>query len=55
MDPRDGQDDFEKRNVLVPEGIRIPDNTDHSVVTASTELSWLPDNCRDQSATERDI
>jgi hypothetical protein len=55
VDPGAGQGDLEKRNVFVPEGIRIPDHPDHRVVTEPTELSRLPDNCGDLSATERDI
>ena len=55
MDSEADQDDLEKRKALVPEGIRIPDHPDHSVVTAPTELSRLPDNCGDQSAAERGI
>jgi hypothetical protein len=55
MDPGDGQDDLEKRRALVPVGIRIPDHPYHSVVTAPTELSRLPNNCGDQSDTERDV
>jgi hypothetical protein len=55
VDPGTSQDDLEKRKALVPEGIQIPDEPDHSVVTAPTELSRPPDKCGDQSSTERDI
>jgi hypothetical protein len=55
VDPGAGQDDMEKRKVPVPEGMRIPDDPDHSVVTAPTELPRPPDNCGDLSATARDI
>jgi hypothetical protein len=55
VDPGAGQDELGKRKILVPEGIRIPNHPDHSVVTAPTELFRLPDNCGDLSATEKDI
>ena len=52
MDPGDGQDDLEKRKALFPEGIRIADHPDNSVVTAPINY---PDNCGDQFATEKVI
>lgn len=55
MDPGDGHDDLEKRKALVPERIGMSGCPDHNVVTAPTELSRLPYNCKEYSATERDI